>query len=250
MTIQIFSELPTLVKVKILAFASSGADDDLDIWKQALSLLSVCHEWRVYGKGRLYQYAIIELVDPSLAMDDSDEEESNYSEEEAVTDSGGSDWDSYDSSVSSSANSVSNAVALDGRDSLRAVTNIKLIEKLGLESMVKQLLFGEKRPDVYFNNRLDSIRAYISILQALFYDLPEGIKLTKPFIKWFELEYIGTEPNNRVENRCYAASIAAADILINKYPNVSSINVMVLNPNEFFQKLIVELAIEYDEQLT
>ncbi|KAJ2443137.1 hypothetical protein IWW46_002673, partial [Coemansia sp. RSA 2440] len=245
-----YTDLPTLVKVKILEFASSGADGDLDIWKQALPLLSVCHDWRVYGKSRLYQYAIIELVDPSLVMDDSDEEESNYSEEEAVTDSGGSDWESSNSSVSSSVNSVCNAVALDGRDSLRADTNIKLIEKLGLESMVKQLLFGEKRPEVYYNNRLDSIRAYISILQALFYDLPEGIKLTQPFIKWFELEYIGTEPSNRLENRCYAASIAAADILLNKYTNVSSISVMVLNPNEYFQKLIVELAIEYDNQLT
>ncbi|KAJ2249115.1 hypothetical protein GGH97_001463, partial [Coemansia sp. RSA 475] len=211
-----YTDLPTLVKVKILEFASSGADGDLDIWKQALPLLSVCHDWRVYGKSRLYQYAIIELVDPSLGMDDSDEEESNYSEEEAVTDSGGSDWESSNSSVSSSVNSVCNAVALDGRDSLRADTNIKLIEKLGLESMVKQLLFGEKRPEVYYNNRLDSIRAYISILQALFFDLPEGIKLTQPFIKWFELD----------------------------------ISVMVLNPNEYFQKLIVELAIEYDNQLT
>ncbi|KAJ1759189.1 hypothetical protein LPJ54_006282, partial [Coemansia sp. RSA 1824] len=80
-----YSDLPTLVKVKIMAFASSGADGDLDIWKQALSLLSVCHDWRVYGKGRLYQYAVIELVNTKY-KDNSDDE--------AVTDSESSDRES------------------------------------------------------------------------------------------------------------------------------------------------------------
>ncbi|KAJ2499986.1 hypothetical protein GGH96_003097 [Coemansia sp. RSA 1972] len=243
---KIYGDLPTLVTDRILAFAFSGADSDFVKWKQALPLLSVCRDWRVQRKYFLYRHAIIELVDSSLDNDDSDEEESNYSEEEAVTDSGGSDWES----VSSSVNSVGNAVALDGSDSLRAYTNIKLIEKLGLESMVNQLLFGDKRPEVYFNNRLDSIRAYVSILQALFHNMPEGIKLTEPFIKWFELEYIGTEPNTRVENQCYAASDAAADILLSKYPNVSNISTLVLDPHDFFQKLIVELAVGYDKQLT
>ncbi|KAJ2123709.1 hypothetical protein IW147_002302 [Coemansia sp. RSA 720] len=45
-------------------------------------------------------------------MGDSDEEESNSLDEEAVTDSGGSDWESVSSSISSPVNSVGNAVAL------------------------------------------------------------------------------------------------------------------------------------------
>ncbi|KAJ2474987.1 hypothetical protein IWW56_005626, partial [Coemansia sp. RSA 2131] len=165
-----YSDLPTLVTIKILKFAFSGVDGDLDMWKQALPLLSVCHDWRVYGKICLYRYAIVEVVDSSTVTYDFDF--ADHTDDE---------------SVSSSVNYVGNAVALNGNDSLRAYTNIKLIEKLGLQSMVKQLLFGEKRPAVSLDNRWDSIKAYIFILQALFHDLPEGIKLTNPFIKWFEL---------------------------------------------------------------
>ncbi|KAJ1759166.1 hypothetical protein LPJ54_006286, partial [Coemansia sp. RSA 1824] len=121
-----YSDLPTLVKVKIMAFASSGADGDLDIWKQALSLLSVCHDWRVYGKSRLYRYAVIELVNTKY-KDNSDDE--------AVTDSESSDRES----VSSLAEYVDDAAAIDGGNSIRAYSNIKLIQNLGLGNMVKQL---------------------------------------------------------------------------------------------------------------
>ncbi|KAJ2834150.1 hypothetical protein J3B01_004094 [Coemansia erecta] len=241
-----YNNLPTLVTAKILAFAFSGADGDIAIWKQALSLLSVCHGWRVQGVNTLYRYAIVKVVDPNLIMDDSDEEESDYSDEEAVTDSGGSDWES----VSSSINCISDAFALDGGDPIRVYTNIKLIEKLGLESMVKQLLFSEKQPQVLTINEFDSMGAFISILEALFQDLPGNGKLTEPFNEWFDLEYMDAVSDNQAEGECYAVIKAATDAFINKYPNISSINAVMINPHEFMQKMIVELAVGYDKQLT
>ncbi|KAJ1782221.1 hypothetical protein LPJ67_005177, partial [Coemansia sp. RSA 1938] len=240
-----YNNLPTLVTAKILAFAFSGADGDIAIWKQALSLLSVCHGWRVQGVNTLYRYAIVKVVDPNLIMDDS-EEESDYSDEEAVTDSGGSDWES----VSSSINCISDAFALDGGDPIRVYTNIKLIEKLGLESMVKQLLFSEKQPQVLTINEFDSMGAFISILEALFQDLPGDDKITEPFNEWFDLEYMDAVSDNQAEGECYAVIKAATDAFINKYPNISSINAVMINPHEFMQKMIVELAVGYDKQLT
>ncbi|KAJ2246263.1 hypothetical protein GGH98_004355, partial [Coemansia sp. RSA 454] len=185
-------------------------------------------------------------VDPNLIMDDSDEEESDYSDEEAVTDSGGSDWES----VSSSINCISDAFALDGGDPIRVYTNIKLIEKLGLESMVKQLLFSEKQPQVLTINEFDSMGAFISILEALFQDLLGNDKLTEPFNEWFDLEYMDAVSDNQAEGECYAVIKAATDAFINKYPNISSINAVMINPHEFMQKMIVALAVGYDKQLT
>ncbi|KAJ2499984.1 hypothetical protein GGH96_003095 [Coemansia sp. RSA 1972] len=179
-------------------------------------------------------------------MDDSDEEEFDYSDEEAVTDSGGSDWES----VSSSINGISDALALSGDNPIRVYTNIKLIEKLGLESMVTQLLFGEKQPQVFMINEFDSMGAFIAILEALFDDLPGNDKLTEPFNEWFDQEYMDAVSDNRAKGRCYAAVKAAVDALINKYPNVSSINAVMINPHEFMQKMIKELAVGYDKQLT
>ncbi|KAJ2471238.1 hypothetical protein IWW56_006376, partial [Coemansia sp. RSA 2131] len=179
-------------------------------------------------------------------MDDSDEEEFDYSDEEAVTDSGGSDWES----VSSSINCIDDALALAGDNPIRVYTNIKLIEKLGLESMVKQLLFGEKQPQVLMISEFDSMGAFISILEALFHDLPGNDKLTEPFNEWFDLEYMDAVSDNQTEGRCYAVIKAAIDAFINKYPNISSINAVMINPHEFMQKMIVELAVGYDKQLT
>ncbi|KAJ1761196.1 hypothetical protein LPJ54_006006, partial [Coemansia sp. RSA 1824] len=90
----------------------------------------------------------------------------------------------------------------------------------------------------------------MSILEALFCGLPEEIRLTKPFIMWFELEYIDETPDSLLMRQCHDASKAVADALINRYPNVSSISTAMLYPHEFFQKLIVELVVGYDKQLT
>ncbi|KAJ1857383.1 hypothetical protein GGH12_002871 [Coemansia sp. RSA 1822] len=90
----------------------------------------------------------------------------------------------------------------------------------------------------------------MSILEVLFRSIPKEIRLTKPFITWFELEYIGEIPDNLLMRQCNDASKAVADVLINRYPNVSSISTTMLYPHEFFQKLIVELVVGYDKQLT
>ncbi|KAJ2501179.1 hypothetical protein GGH96_002099 [Coemansia sp. RSA 1972] len=87
-------------------------------------------------------------------------------------------------------------------------------------------------------------------MRALFRGLPEEIKLIKPFVKLYELELMDTEPIDHAESQCYAASHEAAHVLINKYSNISSISTTALDPHEFFQKLIAELAVGYDKQLT
>ncbi|KAJ2531977.1 hypothetical protein IWW43_003444 [Coemansia sp. RSA 1935] len=115
--------------------------------------------------------------------------------------------------------------------------------------MVKQLLFDEKCHHVSVNEA-DSLKTFMSILEALFCGLPEEIRLTKPFIMWFELEYIDETPDSLLMRQCHDASKAVADALINRYPNVSSISTTMLYPHEFFQKLIVELVVGYDKQLT
>ncbi|KAJ2566574.1 hypothetical protein GGH12_000728 [Coemansia sp. RSA 1822] len=232
-----YNDLPTLVKVKILAFASSGANGDLDIWKQSLPLLSVCHDWRVYGKDRLYRYAVIELVNIKY---------NDIPDDEAVTDSEGSDRES----VSSLADSVDDAVALDGGNSVRANSNLKLIQKLGLGSMVKQLLFDQKKPLDYMISRVGSLKAFTSVLQALFRGLPEEVKIIEPFAQMVDLVHMGMIRDNIMLDECLAAFKSATDVLINKYPNVNSIIAMPAQPHEVFQKLIVDLAVGYDKQLT
>ncbi|KAJ2172242.1 hypothetical protein GGH16_002438 [Coemansia sp. RSA 560] len=239
-----YIDLPLLVSAKILAFASDGADGDLDIWKKSLPLLSVCHDWRVQGIPRLYRHAIVEIVNTEY-KENSDEEERNHSEDEAVADSGGSDWDWDSSSVSN----FNDLVSTDYKITTRVFSNIKLIETLGLGSMVKQLLFGKKQPEDIYKDQGGPRKTFMSVLEAMFHDLPDD-KITKPFIKLYELEYMDAVSGNDAQNLCHVASKAAASTLINKYPNVSSINVMVLNPNEYFQKLIADLAIVYDKQLT
>ncbi|KAJ2123710.1 hypothetical protein IW147_002303 [Coemansia sp. RSA 720] len=232
-----YNDLPTLVKVKILAFASSGANGDLDIWKQSLPLLSVCHDWRVYGKDRLYRYAVIELVNIKY---------NDIPDDEAVTDLEGSDRES----VSSLADSVDDAVALDGGNSVRANSNLKLIQKLGLGSMVKQLLFDQKKPLDYMISRVGSLKAFTSVLQALFRGLPEEVEIIEPFAQMVDLVHMGMIRDNIMLDECRAAFKSATDVLINKYPNVNSIIAMPAQPHEVFQKLIVDLAVGYDKQLT
>ncbi|KAJ2499099.1 hypothetical protein GGH96_003759 [Coemansia sp. RSA 1972] len=134
-----YKDLPSLVTVKILVFASSGADGDLDAWKQALPLLSVCHNWRVYGKDFLYRHAIVEVVDRDSIIDFSDEEDYDYSDNDAIADLDGSDRESVGSSVYS----ADNAAASDDKDRIRIYTNIQLIETLGLGSMVKHLIIDK-----------------------------------------------------------------------------------------------------------
>ncbi|KAJ2473970.1 hypothetical protein IWW56_005906, partial [Coemansia sp. RSA 2131] len=51
----------------------------------------------------------------------------------------------------------------------------------------------------------------MSILEVLFRDMPKEIRLTKPFIKWFELEYIDEIPDNLLMRQCHDASKAVAD---------------------------------------
>ncbi|KAJ2206056.1 hypothetical protein EV180_007167, partial [Coemansia sp. RSA 518] len=92
--------------------------------------------------------------------------------------------------------------------------------------------------------------AFISILEALFQDLLGNDKLTEPFNEWFDLEYMDAVSDNQAEGECYAVIKAATDAFINKYPNISSINAVMINPHEFMQKMIVELAVGYDKQLT
>ncbi|KAJ2499987.1 hypothetical protein GGH96_003098 [Coemansia sp. RSA 1972] len=167
-------------------------------------------------------------------------------DEEAGTDSGGSDWESVDSPI----NFLGFPVVLDGKVPIRVYTNIKLIETLGLENTVKQLLFREDRSKGFFGLQLESLTSFISIIQTLFSGLPEETSLTKPFTKWHKLESAGTVPSDNVLSQCYAAFKAAANILINKYPNVSSMYAVMTDPHELLQKLIAELAVGYDKQLT
>ncbi|KAJ2834151.1 hypothetical protein J3B01_004095 [Coemansia erecta] len=123
-----YSDLPTLVKVKIMAFASSGADGDLDIWKQALSLLS---------------------------SSDRESQPQNF--------------------------------------------NIS--------------------------------------------------RIIKPFTVMVDLVCFGMIRDTIMLDECRVAFKSAIDIMISKYPNVSSIIAMPTQPHEFFQKLILELAVGYDKQL-
>ncbi|KAJ2546873.1 hypothetical protein IWW35_004849 [Coemansia sp. RSA 1878] len=241
-----YRDLPSLVTAEILDLVFSGADGDLDVWKQALPLLSVCHAWRVYGKNCLYRHAIVELVDPGYSIDYSDEEDHDYPDGEDIADLGGSDRDS----ISLAVYSADNAVAFDGDGSIRVYTNIQLIETLGLGSMVKQLFLGEKQSDGIYNDQVGSLKSFMSILETMFHDLPGDDKITEPFIKWYELEYMDAESGNDTLNLCHVASKAAADTLVYKFPNVSSINFMVFGSHEFFQQLNVELAVGYDKQLT
>ncbi|KAJ2123711.1 hypothetical protein IW147_002304 [Coemansia sp. RSA 720] len=184
-------------------------------------------------------------------------EKCSYNDEEAVTVSGGSDEEAdTDSggtnreSTISPINFLGIPVVLDGKVPIRVYTNIKLIETFGLESMVKQLLFREDRSRGIFGLQLESLTSFISIIQTLFSGLPEETNLTEPFTKWHELENAGTVPSNDAQSRCYAASKAAANVLIHKFPNVSSMFAVMTDPHEFLQKLIVELAVGYDKKLT
>ncbi|KAJ2147666.1 hypothetical protein IW142_001544, partial [Coemansia sp. RSA 564] len=213
-----YRDLPSLVTAEILDLVFSGADGDLDVWKQALPLF----------------------------IDYSDEEDHDYPDDEDIADLGGSDRDS----ISLAVYSADNAVAFDGDGSIRVYTNIQLIETLGLGSMVKQLFLSEKQPDGIYNNQGGSLKMFMSILEAMFHDLPGDDKITEPFIKWYELEYMDAESGNDTLNLCHVASKAAADTLVYKFPNVSSINFMVFGSHEFFQQLNVELAVGYDKQLT
>ncbi|KAJ2285526.1 hypothetical protein IW141_005753, partial [Coemansia sp. RSA 355] len=213
-----YRDLPSLVTAEILDLVFSGADGDLDVWKQALPLF----------------------------IDYSDEEDHDYPDGEDIADLGGSDRDS----ISLAVYSADNAVAFDGDGSIRVYTNIQLIETLGLGSMVKQLFLGEKQSDGIYNDQGGSLKSFMSILETMFHDLPGDDKITEPFIKWYELEYMDAESGNDTLNLCHVASKAAADTLVYKFPNVSSINFMVFGSHEFFQQLNVELAVGYDKQLT
>ncbi|KAJ2666291.1 hypothetical protein IW148_001009 [Coemansia sp. RSA 1199] len=164
----------------------------------------------------------------------------------AVTDSEGSDRES----VSSLADSVDDAVALDGGNSVRANSNLKLIQKLGLGSMVKQLLFDQKKPLDYMISRVGSLKAFTSVLQALLRGLPEEVEIIEPFAQMVDLVHMGMIRDNIMLDECRAAFKSATDVLINKYPNVNSIIAMPAQPHEVFQKLIVDLAVGYDKQLT
>ncbi|KAJ2499098.1 hypothetical protein GGH96_003758 [Coemansia sp. RSA 1972] len=82
------------------------------------------------------------------------------------------------------------------------------------------------------------------------HDLPGDDKIIKPFTKWYELEYMDVVSSNDAQNICHVASKAAADTLVYKFSNVSSINAMVFHSHKFFQRLNVELAVGYDKQLT
>ncbi|KAJ1755667.1 hypothetical protein LPJ77_006871, partial [Coemansia sp. RSA 2523] len=80
--------------------------------------------------------------------------------------------------------------------------------------------------------------------------LPEEIKLTKPFAEWHELEHTNVEPSDRMKDQCYTAIHETVDILTNRYPNVSCISSTMVKPHEFMQKLILDLAVGYEKQLS
>ncbi|KAJ2500360.1 hypothetical protein GGH96_002776 [Coemansia sp. RSA 1972] len=183
---------------------------------------------------------MIEFIDPSFATDKPGEEEHDHSDDEAVADLGVSDQESL--------SSADNPVAPDDDYNIRVCTNIKLIEKLGLERMVKQLVFRKKKLHGVLSCQLGPMQYFISLMQALFYDLPYT-NLSKPFTTWYELECTGTEPSKSVVDQRQNACEAAARILLNKYPNVSSISALTLILHEYFQKLIVALAVGYKQQL-
>ncbi|KAJ2499983.1 hypothetical protein GGH96_003094 [Coemansia sp. RSA 1972] len=116
--------------------------------------------------------------------------------------------------------------------------------------MVKQLMFCEKELQVATIYPFDSLKTFMAILQAMFHGLPEEIELTGPFIKWSELVYRHSMGSNILTRQCHTALETGANTLVNKYPNVSSISHVTLTPHEFMQKMIAELAVGYDKQLT
>ncbi|KAJ2165051.1 hypothetical protein GGH15_003589 [Coemansia sp. RSA 562] len=192
-------------------------------------------------------------------MRDTYQDELDCADKESVTDSESSDNESDNSNEEvvacseslalMSVKPVVNVVAFDDRGPIRIYTNINLIEKLGLESMVKQLLFSEHRYQNHING-VDPLKCFMPFLQVLVDGLPEEIKLTKPFAEWHELEHTNVEPSARMKDQCHDASFEAAHVLINRYPNVSSISATMVKPHEFMQKLILDLAVGYDKQLS
>ncbi|KAJ2710906.1 hypothetical protein H4S00_006219, partial [Coemansia sp. D1744] len=97
---------------------------------------------------------------------------------------------------------------------------------------------------------VDPLKYFMPFLQALVDGLPEEIKLTKPFAEWHELEHTNVEPSDRMKDQCYTAIHETVDILTNRYPNVSCISSTMVKPHEFMQKLILDLAVGYEKQLS